>query len=349
MQQEQIDKLLKRRLYVQRYVTQVFNDVVEQLAPRDRELIRIIRDFIDDADEGTLQALAQRRNRNEAAAAVVREIKAVLRAQRDEAKQIVREANEQLLAREVIVTQAVVNPDKKPPSSAGIGSRAIHGVVLPERFQFAFSMITRRIISTVATAVDNDPQIIPSLLRGSKTQNYRDGILYWRDNRILRPEIDLVINGGAGEAAKHVYHSNSMPYVQWLGTLDFRICFRCANAEQDNDGVYPVDAHPPYPMHPRCRCVLLPVDEPERQRAARPYVRDDRSVKDIPKNERASKIGQTRDTMEQFIGRMNKTDLRDYLGKTRYELWQAGKIKSVKDLVDERSYRPLTLDQLPEI
>ena len=349
MQQEQIDKLLKRRLYVQRYVTQIFNDVVEQLAPRDRELIRIIRDFIDDADEGTLQALAQRRNRNEAAAAVVREIKAVLRAQRDEAKQIVREANEQLLAREVIVTQAVVNPEQEPPSAVGLAALAVGGVSLSERFQHAFSLITRRVISTIATAADSSPQSIVPLIRGTKAQRFRDGVFYWRNNRVFRPDIDLMINGGAGEAAKKVYQANKIEYVQWLSTLDQRVCTRCFSAEQTNGGVYPVKSHPPYPMHVRCRCIMHPIDDPQRVRSARPYVRDDRSVKNIPKEERPEKIGQTRDTITQFFNRWTESEKQEWLGKSRYELLRSGKVKSVSDLIEERTFRPLRLSELPEI
>ena len=346
MQQEQIDKLLKRRLYVQRYVTQVFNDVIEQLAPRDRELIRIIRDFIDDADEGTLQALAQRRNRNEAAAAVVREIKAVLRAQRDEAKQIVREANEQLLAREVIVTQAVVNPEQEPPSAVGLAALAVGGVSLSERFQHAFSLITRRVISTIATAADSSPQSIVPLIRGSKAQRFRDGVFFWRDNRLLRPEIDVVINGGSGEAANRVYRANKIEYVSWLSTLDQRVCISCLNAEAGSP--YPINQAPRYPLHPKDRCLIIPEDNPERQKIARPFVRDNRPVSKIPKSERANKIGETRETITQYFERWTESEKRDWLGKSRYKLLKEGKVKSLSDLIEERTFRPLRLDELPE-
>ncbi len=120
-------------------------------------------------------------------------------------------------------------------------------------------------------------------------------------------------------------------------------CSTCYAAESENP--YELGKSPKPALHPRCRCVLIPhIGDMTNER---PYVKDDRSVKDIPKDERAGKIGQTRDNIEQFFSRLPDSDMRAYLGKSRYELWKAGKIDSLKDLVDSRTLRPLRLDELP--
>jgi len=346
MNQSDTDKLLKRRLYVQRYVTQTFNDTIETIAPHDRELITLIRDFIDDASEADLQALGHRR-RDGKAAELVRAVKAILRAERDEAEQVVRDATEQLLKRELIVTQNVVNPEKEPPSSAGLIALAVGGMALSERIRAAFNNISRRVITTLSTGADSSPEVIVAMIRGRRSQRFKDGVFYWRNERVLRPDIDLIINGGAGHAAKRVYQRNGYEYVQWLATLDGRVCSVCFRNEAE--GTYPINRHPPYPAHPKCRCVLQFVDDPERIRVARPYVRDDRPVSRIPKSERPGKIGQTRDTITQFFDRWTEAEKKDWLGPTKYELLRSGKVKSVSELVDSRTWRPLRLDQLPEV
>lgn len=250
MNQRDIDKLLKRRLYIQRYITQTYNDVIEELGPQDRALVQLLRDFGEDGDESQLLAFSQRRRGNPAAQELLNEIRRILRESRDLAEDITQQATRGLLDREVIVVQNAVDPDQEPPSAAGLAAIAVGGASLNERFAYAFQQILRRVIQTSATAAINSPQSMGRLIRGNRSNNFRDGVLFWRNERVLRPEIDVIINGGADIAADKVYQRNRVEHVTWLGTLDFRICVRCMIAETNSP--YPIGEAPPYPMHPKC-------------------------------------------------------------------------------------------------
>ena len=58
------------------------------------------------------------------------------------------------------------------------------------------------------------------------------------------------------EGAKVRYRQVGIEQVQWLTAKDDRLCDRCAPLDGT---VYDIDKAPPCPLHPMCRCTLLPV------------------------------------------------------------------------------------------
>lgn len=63
-----------------------------------------------------------------------------------------------------------------------------------------------------------------------------------------------------GQAEEQRYRQHGIAQVEWLATPDpgRRTCDACAALDGKR---YPLDDHPPRPLHPNCRCDLLPVVE----------------------------------------------------------------------------------------
>lgn len=83
-----------------------------------------------------------------------------------------------------------------------------------------------------------------------------DGIGIARARTMARTEVMYAV----GQAEEQRYRQHGIARVQWLATPDAsgRTCDRCAALDGE---VFPVDDHPPRPLHPNCRCDLLPVLE----------------------------------------------------------------------------------------
>ncbi len=145
-----------------------------------------------------------------------------------------------------------------------------------------------------------------------------------------------------------------------VATLDQRTCFVCA----DYDGA---EARvrgdlPTFPLHPNCRCQVVPVtdleERGEQKRAAVfeqeahtvHHTQADESGKRLPDGTTSTKwkitrAGQVsgRTTFRDFFERQPAGWQREYLGPARYKLYKAGKL----DLADlSRNHRVLTLAQL---
>lgn len=345
MNQDDIDKLLARRLYLQRFVSQVHNEVQTELSPLDEKLIAEVSEFFGDASERSRVAMSKQRSHDAHATEFQTTVNDIFRQQQVATANTVAANVESMVEREITYTQKVFDNTGEEPSSRGIATAAFAGLTIAARFRKAALTFRTRVISDLSAIALSNPEAAARILRGTKAENRRDGIIHWRNERILRPEIDYAVNGYAGRAAEAVYRKGGVEQVAWLATLDFRTCVTCRRNEESSP--YLLGQNPQVGAHPRCRCVITPVT-PGQQQIERPYVEDFRSVKDIPKHERPGKIGQTRDTIEQFFNRMDDGELREYLGPGRFELWKSGKVTSVKNLVDEATLRPLKIDELPK-
>ncbi|PEP86087.1 minor capsid protein [Bacillus pseudomycoides] len=71
--------------------------------------------------------------------------------------------------------------------------------------------------------------------------------------RVARTETSRVYN----EAANQSYRDYGVTKVEWLATLERRTCARCAALHGKK---YKIDNNPPIPLHPHCRCTLVPVE-----------------------------------------------------------------------------------------
>jgi len=112
MLQADIDKLLLRRLYLQRYATSIFNEVAKANRPLDRRLIFTLAEFIADADDKTLLALSRQSAGNPASRKLLSDISQILREQKDAARLILKESTDALIEREAIATTVAMGETK---------------------------------------------------------------------------------------------------------------------------------------------------------------------------------------------------------------------------------------------
>lgn len=344
MRQADSDKLLKRRLYLQRFVTSVFNDIANANRALDRDLISLIASFIADADDKTLSALADRRTSNKAAKALLADIKAIVDLQRINAGVIVRDQSAALIPKEVAVTTAAMNMGAGP-GVRGVASRPIAGRNPTAILPIAFTQYADRLTSEITKSAGVGPADMIRMVRGTRSKRFKDGLFHWRNERLIRPNVDQIVNGTAANSTEHVYKHFKVELVDHSATLDYRTCARCYKAEME--GPYELGKQPRLPIHPRCRCQSLPhLSDDAEDRNVRSYMRAEK-LRDIPNDQREGKTGRTRDNIAQFFNRMGRDERRKYMGKKRFELYEEGKI-DIGDLVAQRSLRPLRLDELPD-
>ena len=338
------DRILKRRLYLQRYITHLGNEVAKANEPGDKALVLRLTEFVADADEKTLRALSQLRRSNKYAKALLNDIAVLVDEQSKQAVDLVNAEIVDLVEREAKVTTEAMG-ETVVPSMRGVATLPVGGVAIAAMIAGGYTRYGQRLIAEIVQAAGSAPETILRIVRGTRAERFKDGLYRWRDDRVIRPNVDLAVHGASNNAMGRVYEAFGVEKVNHLATADYRACYRCVAAEIN--GPYVLGRQPAIPVHVKCRCVDTPwvsADTDER-----PYVRDDRPVSKIPKDEREGKIGTTRESIEDFFARMSNEDLREYLGKSRYALWKAGKIDSIKDLVDSVTLKPLRLDQLPEL
>lgn len=153
------------------------------------------------------------------------------------------------------------------------------------------------------------------------------------------------------EALARIYAQNAdiVSQVRWLATFEGGVgngrgtCLLCAA----RDGhVWPRDKAPHPPLHPRCRCVLIPHFDEQKaglnakdRESARPYM----VYEDGTKKPFAS--GRFSGTFDEWLEKQPPHVAQNMLGRTRYELWKNGGLK-LAGLVSKDGKRIIPNDQL---
>lgn len=160
-------------------------------------------------------------------------------------------------------------------------------------------------------------------IKGRKSLDYKDGILETSRHSIER-QVRTARSHISNAVYVDTYKALGFTHLRFVSTLDGRTSATCMHYA---DKVYKIDEpHPTPPMHPNCRSVLVGVDADGKVAGKRPFVADDRKVKDIPKDQRDGKIGQVdaNTTFKDWFGKQNADFQREWLGPTRYKLYQEG-------------------------
>ena len=155
------------------------------------------------------------------------------------------------------------------------------------------------------------------------------------------------------EAQRAVYAQNrDVVYAQkWVSVLDNRVCPRCAAL----DGVVYKNGEPmpQIPLHPRCRCLLLPcvrVDElgvssEDLERVARPWtVREPGNI-DAGGKRKILLHGSTKEDFGGWYHTLPEQERIRIVGPVRARLLAEGKIE-FGELVDKKTGRLRTLEEL---
>ncbi|MCU4617833.1 minor capsid protein [Acinetobacter pittii] len=190
-------------------------------------------------------------------------------------------------------------------------------------------------------------QQIVQRIGGTKRLNYEDGIL-----TSTKSDIERTVRTLRSHVANQTYLDSfkqlGFEYVKLVATLDGRTSKLCASLDGT---VWKIDdpAKRVPPLHPNCRSILVPVEKDGKLIGERPFVMDERRVKDIPKDERSQLIGQldANTTFKEFFGKTDDFFQKEWLGPKRYKLFKEGKFDFDKFFdPDGRLY---TLDQLRKL
>ncbi len=187
-------------------------------------------------------------------------------------------------------------------------------------------------------------QEIVQRIRGTKRQNYEDGIL-----NTSKSDIERTVRTVRSHVANQAYHESfvqlGFKYERFIATLDGRTSKLCASLDgsvwEINDPARRVP-----PLHPNCRSILVPVEKDGQLVGERPFVMDERRVKDIPIDERDQLIGQidANTTFKEFFKKTDDFFQKEWLGPKRYKLYKEGNFDFDKFFdPDGQLY---TLDQL---
>lgn len=141
-------------------------------------------------------------------------------------------------------------------------------------------------------------------------------------------------------AMEEVYKKNRdvIAGVSWLTAFDKRTCMRCAAL---SGKLFPLDDHPPCPLHPRCRCVLVPETDIRRLKV-KPKVADDwakglRDKRPPGLDTVLTPDGIPKTDFKNWILAQPEKDQLAFFGPTRYGLLKDGKI-DWDDLFEETRF-----------
>ncbi|MDM1282398.1 minor capsid protein [Acinetobacter towneri] len=190
----------------------------------------------------------------------------------------------------------------------------------------------------------SNQQIIQKI-KGRKSLNYSDGILSKTTSEIER---DVRTARSHISTATYIdtYKALGYEYVKVVATLDGRTCKYCASIDGD---VYSIDdpKRPRFPVHPNNRTTYVGCDKDGKVFGKRPFVMDERKVKDIPKDERDQLIGQldANTSFKEFFEQSDEFFKKTWLGKSKYELYKKGEY-SIDKFADPLNRRGYTLAEL---
>ena len=191
-------------------------------------------------------------------------------------------------------------------------------------------------------------QEIITRIRGRRTKvgnqyAYVGGI--WDATKV---EIERTVRTARSHVANVAYDDTwkalGFTHVKFVSTLDGRTSKTCSVLDQS---VYEIDKpHPRPPLHYNCRSVLVGVDADGNLAGKRPFVMDERRVRDIPKDQRDGIIGQldANTSFKQFFDQADEFFQKEWLGPSRYKLYKEGKY-SIDKFVDPQGAM-YTLDEL---
>ncbi len=188
-------------------------------------------------------------------------------------------------------------------------------------------------------------QQIINRIKGRKSLEYKDGLLQ-SERHVIERQVRTARNHVGNAAYIDVYKALGYEYVKVVATLDGRTCKYCASVDGD---VFHIDdpTRPRFPVHPNNRTTYVGCDKDGNIAGQRPFVMDERKVKDIPKDERKHLIGQldANTSFKDFFEQSDEFFQRTWLGKSKYELYKKGEY-SIDKFADPLNKRGYTLAEL---
>lgn len=179
---------------------------------------------------------------------------------------------------------------------------------------------------------------IVSELRGSKSLNFRDGVLGGQVRRQTNAMVRTAIQHVAQTARSEVWSRNArlVKEYQWVSTLDARTTAQCQSLDGQR---FEVDSGPLPPLHINCRSVTIPVISGIDLSAGR------------TRAARGAEGGETvsgRLTYFQWLKQQPAWFQDDALGATRGKLFRNGGLSAEEfaRLNLDKNFAPLTLEEM---
>lgn len=248
-------------------------------------------------------------------------------------------------AKLVAGTAAVVNAEKiykaakKAPFSGG--------ALVDYLFADIAATLRKKVESAIRDGISQRQtnQQIVQRIKGRKALDYKDGLL-----KSSRESIERQVRTARSHISTatyiDTYKALGYEYVKVVATLDGRTCKYCASIDGD---VFSIDdpLRPRFPVHPNNRTTYVPCNKDGEIAGLRPFVMDERKVKDIPKEERKHLIGQldANTSFRDFFEQSDEFFQRTWLGKSKYELYKKGGY-SIDKFADPLNKRGYTLEEL---
>ena len=190
-------------------------------------------------------------------------------------------------------------------------------------------------------------QQIINRIKGRKSLDYKDGLLQ-SERHVIERQVRTARSHVSNTSYLQTYEALGFTHIKFVSVLDGRSSFTCANLDQTMWKIDDPKIRRP-PLHPNCRSTLIGVDADGNLGGVRPFVADERKIKNIPKDERDGIIGQV-EANTKFSDWFKDQDddfQRNWLGSTRFELYKKSDFP-IDKFVDPIG-RKYTLDELREI
>ena len=352
-----IDALSQHQAYLYRASTQSVNELTDQLNKLSNAQLLRLSELLEDLTESERKALQGLNFSSKGKASRnIEEIKAILNEwfksidqdlssefEKSAVSLAVYEASytSNLIANSVAVVsgEKIYKTIKKTPYAGG--------QLVDYLFKDIASSLRKKVEYVIRDGISQGQtnQQIVQRIKGKKSLDYKDGILKTTEYEIER-QVRTARSHISTATYIDTYRALGYEYVKVVATLDGRTCKYCASIDGD---VYPIDdpTRPRFPVHPNNRTTYVGCDKDGNIAGQRPFVMDERKVKDIPKEERKHLIGQmdANTSFKEFFEQSDEFFQRTWLGKSKYELYKKGEY-SIDKFADPLNKRGYTLAEL---
>ncbi len=351
VQQAIIDALNQHNSYLQRLSSSSIHEILNHFDDLSLEMLKQLRDLLDDLNEAEKTTLTSGKyttaslkeiqgvmtNWQQSISTILPEILdiSMIALASYESAYIYKLANKKA---PVISGKTLLNKAKKTPYAGG--------QLLDFIFPNVAESVRKKAEYVIRDGVSNGQtnQEIIQRIKGTKARNYADGLLNQTRN-VIDAEVRTARAHLSNDVYLQTWSALGFEYTRDVATLDGRTSFGCAVKDGRVQLIGIGHEKPPY--HHRCRTVQVGCDKDGKLDGLRPFVADNRPVKDIPKDQRDGKIGQVdaNTTYKDWFDRQNESFQEEWLGPVKYKLYKEGGF-SIDKFVDPLSGRKFTLDEL---
>lgn len=357
VQKALVDALSQHSMYLYRASSQAVNELTAQFNKLSNSQLNRLAEILSELSDSERKALQNLNFSSKAKASKnIEEIKVILN---EWFKSIDADLFEQFdkSALQLAVYEATYSATLVAGSAAVINAETIYKAVKKAPFaggqlvEYLFADIAANLRKKVEYVIrdgisqgQTNQQIIQRI-KGKKSLDYKDGLLESSRSSIER-QVRTARSHISNATYIDTYKALGYEYVKVVATLDGRTCKYCASIDGD---VYPIDdpTRPRFPVHPNNRTTYVPCNKDGEIAGLRPFVMDERKVKDIPKDEHKHLIGQldANTSFKEFFEQSDEFFQRTWLGKSKYELYKKGEY-SIDKFADPLNKRGYTLAEL---